>query len=105
MLLGKSKQGIYYKWMIAHRLGKLTREMLDQREGRPEQLGYTRLTGRDWEPSKEVTTYLEIGLNGSFADFPQPRWTRPQPTPLDLDPQNVIEYLESEMEINRNGNR
>ena len=101
----KRGRGIYYKWLIANRLGRVARDLLDQREGRREAKRFTRLNGRDWNPPKDVSEYLESGLNGSFADFPQVGWVRQRPTPLDLDPQNVIEYLESEMEINRNGNR
>jgi hypothetical protein len=104
MLLQKQKRGIYYRWLIANRLGKVARELLDQREGHRMAKRFTRLTGRDWNPSHEVEAYLESGLNGTFADYPQSRWSRSQPTPFDLPPQHVIEYLESEMEMHRNGN-
>lgn len=101
--LKKSPGGIYYKWLIANRLGKLARELLDQREGRVRK-GFTRLMGRDWNPPDEVDAYLETGLNGSFADFPQPRlWTKP--TRLDVNPQQVIDYLENEMEMSHGRNR
>lgn len=99
----KSPGGIYYKWLVANRLGKLARELLDQREGRARK-GFTRLHGKDWNPAHEVDAYLETGLNGSFADFPQSRW-RVKPTPLDVDPQQVIDYLENEMETSHDRNR
>jgi hypothetical protein len=98
LLLSKSGKGIYYKWLIANRLGKITREMLDQREGRQARKGFARLSGRDWFPPRVVEAYLESGLNGSFADYPQHRWSRPLPTPLDAAPQQIIDYLESELE-------
>ena len=102
--LNKPSRGVYYKWMIANRLGKLTREMLEQREGRVRK-GYLQLRGSDLQPPADVASYLESGLNGSFADYPNSHWWRtPEPTPLDLDPQKVIDYLESEMEINRDRN-
>ncbi len=101
VLLGKPTRGVYYKWLIANRLGRLAREMLDQREGRIRK-GYVRLSGRDWHPPVEVDDYLETGLNGSFADFPSTYWWRnSKPTPLDLDPKKAVEYLENEMEMNR----
>ncbi len=93
----KSPHGIYYKWLIANRLGKLARELLDQREGRSRK-NFTRLSGKNWNPTAEVDSYLETGLNGSFADFPQPQWWKKKPTRLDLDPQKVIDFLEQEME-------
>jgi hypothetical protein len=101
--LRKTRSGNYYKWMVANRLGKLARELLDQREGRYAVRRFDKLTGRDWSPPEEVSTYLDIGLNGSFADYPPARVFNPQPTPLDVDPAQVVEYLESEMENNGNG--
>lgn len=104
-LIHKSDQGSYYKWIIANRLGKVARELLDQREGRQIKQKFTRLTGRGWNPPEEVAGYLETGVNGSFADYPKRSWSRSPHTPLDVNPQQVIEYLESEMENNRNGHR
>jgi len=105
LLVQKSKQGNYYKWLIANRLGKSARELLDQREARGIKQKFTRLKGRGWNPPKDVEAYLESGVNGSFADYPQRTWAGSPSTPLDLNPQKVIEYLESEMENNRNGHR
>jgi len=99
----KSPGGVYYKWLVANRLGRLAREMLDQREGRIRK-GFARLNGKGWNPPEDVGTYLETGLNGSFADFPQPTWWA-KPTRLDVDPQQVIEYLEDEMETGNDRNR
>jgi hypothetical protein len=104
-LIHKTDQGTYYKWVIANRLGRAARELLDQREGRQIKQKFTRLTGRGWNPPGDVAAYLESGVNGSFADYPKRTWSRSPRTPLDLDPLQVIEYLEAEMENNRNGHR
>lgn len=104
-LVVKRKLGNYYKWLIANRLGKAARELLDQREGRHLERGYIRLQSRAWDPPQGVAAYLEAGLNGSFADYPRPRWKRAQPTPLDEPPLHVVEYLESELEARRNGDQ
>jgi len=103
-LIQKQGRGIYYRWLIANRLGKVARELLAQREGQGISNRFTRLTGRDWNPPHEVDAYLESGLNGSFADYPRSYLSRRKATPLDPHPQRVVEYLESEMEIHRNGN-
>jgi len=105
--VGKSRRGgVYYKWLIANRLGKTAREILAQRDGHAVSKKFGKLNGRDWHPPQQIDSYLETGLNGSFADYPQPGgWTKPQPTPLDVDPQQVIEYLEDEMETRHDGNR
>ncbi len=100
----KSPGGVYYKWLIANRLGKAARELLDQREGRVRK-GFVRLSGKDWNPPYDVDAYLETGLNGSFADFPQTHWWTAKPTRLDVNPQQVIEYLEYEMETSHDRNR
>ncbi len=97
--LKKSQRGgSYYKWLVANRLGKTAREILAQREGQPISKKFGRLNGRGWNPPQKIDDYLESGLNGSFADFPRPRfWQTPKTTPLDADPNHVIEYLENEM--------
>jgi len=101
-----SRGGIYYKWLIANRLGKNAREILSQRDGQAVHKKNRKLYGRDWHPPQEIESYLEVGLNGSFADYPQPRrWAKPEPTPLDADPQQVIDYLENELEMIHARNR
>jgi hypothetical protein len=104
-MLNKTPGGMYYKWLIANRLGNVARELLDQREGRHGRK-FSRLMGRDWQPPDDVNAYLESGLNGSFADYPQPDWwTKPESTPLDMDAKQVIEYLEYEMETSHDRHR
>lgn len=100
--LEKAQKGIYVKWLIAHRLGKLARDLLVQRGDRISAKVIGPLVGRDWNPSQSVDEYLEAGLNGSFADYPNPSWPfgRPRPTPLDLEVNEAVEFLESQMEAN-----
>jgi hypothetical protein len=98
--MGRAKSGVYFKWMIANRLGKLAYQILLHREsGRPRSV-FAPLLGADWEPSKELQTYLETGLHGSFSDFPMPRTvlTAPPKTPLDYEVVRAIEFLESKVE-------
>jgi len=104
--LEKSRQGTYFKWMVAHRLGRLTRALLAQREGHRNNKRFGPLQGRDWSPPQPVAEYLEAGLSGSFADYPRRRLPsrRRAPTPLDLPPQEAVRYLESQMETQRDRN-
>jgi hypothetical protein len=99
LALQKAERGIYFKWVVANRLGKLAYQMLLQREhGRPRSL-HAPLAGPDWQPSNELQAYLETGLHGSFADFPQvKRSGAQQKTPLDLDVGEAVEFLEAHME-------
>ncbi len=86
----KSRAGNYFKWQLANRLARIARG-LDESAG---------LGGRF--PSAEVTVerYLDAGLNYSFVDFPSPRnrFQSAPKTPLDADPNQVADYLESQME-------
>jgi hypothetical protein len=103
--LRKAEQGIYFKWLVANRLGKLAYQILLHREsGRPRSV-FAPLLGNGWEPSKELQKYLEIGLHGSFADFPmtkRPLGT-PQKTPLDLNVSEAVDFIESQVENGRSG--
>jgi hypothetical protein len=94
----KAEKGIYFKWLVANRLGKLAYQILLHREsGRPRSV-FTPLRGADWEPRKELQKYLETGLHGSFADFPNPgRLSAHQPTPLDLEVTEAVDFLESQI--------
>lgn len=104
-LVRKGEKGIYHKWLVANRLGKAARELINQREGRSGIRRLHLLKSRDWNPPQDVGEYLESGLNGSFADYPRAGWMRPKHTPLDMNPGKALDYLEAEMENSRNGNR
>ena len=96
--LGKAEKGIYFKWLVANRLGKLAYQILLHREsGRPRSV-FMPLLGADWEPRKELQQYLETGLHRSFADFPNSsRLSAPPPTPLDLNVAEAVDFLEAQV--------
>lgn len=96
----RAPEGLYFKWLIAQRLGKLSREMNAFEARQPASSTREAPTGPGWDPPEEVAAYLESGLNGSFADYPRPRWwfQKSKPTPLDLDPATAIDYIESNLE-------
>ncbi|GAB4422339.1 MAG: hypothetical protein Kow002_11640 [Anaerolineales bacterium] len=105
--LKKARQGIYHRWRVANRIAKVARDLLAQREGLDaREVLQNRLTGRDWSPPREVDKYLQTGLFGSFSSYPRPRWwllERPESTPLDLDVEDVVAYLEEQMKDNAHG--
>lgn len=99
LAMNKSKKGTYYKWLVANRLGKLAYQILLQREnGKPRSV-FAPLAGNGWEPRKELQDYLEIGLRGSFTDYPSPAipYLPPAKTPLDHDMGEVVEFLENQV--------
>jgi len=96
----KSQRGIYFKWLVANRLGKLAYQILQQREnGKPRSV-FAPLVGEGWESPIEIQQYLEKGLHGSFADFPNTGryFSPPAKSSLDHDVGEVIEFLESKVE-------
>ena len=101
LALDRSQKGTYFKWLIANHLGRLAYEILLQREhGKPRSV-FAPLTSEGWEAAPEVQEYLERGLHGSFADFPNSRWgsfSPPEKTPLDHDVAEVMDFLESKVE-------
>jgi MFS family permease len=91
----KLRRNKYYKWLIANRLGKLARSFLVQREGGNVHHWDGSLNSPVWELPKAVAAYLKSGLK---------RPTLQNSSPLNLDPQQAVEYLESQMEDRSNGN-
>lgn len=96
----KTERGVYFKWLIANRLGKIANQILANRSTGKKRSFFDPLTGPDWTPDPQVQSYLESGLHGSFADFPQKHrlFSTPEPTPLDHDLKDVVQYLESQVE-------
>ena len=66
----KSERGRYFKWLVANRLGKIALSSVSQRETGKARSVFDPLAGSDWKPDEGLQSYLEIGLRGSFADFP-----------------------------------
>jgi hypothetical protein len=103
----RAESGIYFKWLVANRLGKLAYQILLHRENGRTRSVFAPLVGTDWEPTKALQKYLETGLHGSFADFPNTRsrfsTRRPTPTPLDLNVVDAVNFLESQVENGRSG--
>ena len=98
--LRRAERGVYFKWLVANRLGKLAYQILVHRESGRTRSVFAPLTGEGWGPSPESQSYLEVGLHGSFADFPNPKnpFATPPQTPLDHNVTEVVEFLESQVE-------
>ncbi len=102
----KSQNGIYFKWSVANRLGRLAQQMLSLREHGKPRSTVAPLAADGWTPPDEVQRYLEKGLRGSFAEFPNSNWnyfSPPAKSSLDHDVDEVVEFLESKMENNTGG--
>jgi len=87
-------RGNYFKWRVARLLGEAASRLLDL----PEHSNRLNWGGRS-EPSQDVRDYLEAALNTTFADYPLPSPFRGRkPTPFDLNLEEVITFLESQLE-------
>lgn len=91
MAIHRAGTSNYFKWQLANRLGRLSRRMPMASEAAAS--------------ADSVKQYLAAGLNQSFVDFPTPRgpFSPHRPTPLDIDPAEAIDDLESRMELNHDG--
>lgn len=95
--LRRTNRGAYFRWVVARELGEVARTILTQRGG---DLGpRSRLRGKGWQPPPEIQAYLEAGLDrpplalarrGPFSRLPS--------SALDADLEQVVAYLESQME-------
>jgi hypothetical protein len=91
--LRRSRRSTYFRWQLAHRLANVSRKLIEL-GGRGSDAG---------PPNARVEAYMAAGMNNSFVDFPPPRHplARPRVTPLDADPGEVVDYLESQSPTNR----
>lgn len=93
--LYRSRTSNYFKWQVANRLGRLARRVIDPRI----------FPGELERANASIQGYLDAGMNHSFVDFPtrRTRFARRLPTPLDVDPGEIVGYLESRMEQSHDG--
>lgn len=98
--MGRAESGRYFKWIVANRLGRLAYQMLLHRESGRQITRFEPLVGEGWQAPPELQTYLEVGLRGSFADYPSPKnpLATPARTPLDHNITKAVEFLESQVE-------
>lgn len=96
----KLQRNAYHKWLVANRLGRLARLFLVQREAGNEHHWDGSLKSPVWDLPDAVESYLKSGLKRP----PSASEMLPLSSPLKLEPQQVVEYLESQMEDRPNGN-
>ncbi len=85
-------RGIYFKWQIAHLLGKI-QQTIQESASRG-------TSSRILLPSDRVQAFLDAGVNTSYADYaPDGFVIKNDSTPLDIELEQVVAYLEEQMEI------
>jgi len=95
-----TRRGVYFKWLVAHRLAELEQAVVIQSgDLRPEGLRGMKAEGNAGQRAVDIQAYTEAGLDRPPKSHPRRRFlSRRPPSPLDLDPGLVVEYLESQME-------
>ena len=104
--LAKSKKRFYFKWLIANRLSCLTLDVINEKISNPEHkiddlIAFENKNFPDIRP--DIRMYLKGGLRGSFSrnrrkiGYPMLRQT--EETPFDVDLDDVITFIESQMEL------
>lgn len=96
----KAESGVYNRWLVANRLGKLAYQILVQRESGRNRSFFEPLDGPDWKAPPKLTSYLHAGLQGSFADYPirNNPFAPSAKTPLDHDVSEAVEFLETKVD-------
>jgi hypothetical protein len=95
--LTRSRRGIFSRWQVANLLANIALDILSSRSSSGRR--GLRLAGAGWDPPPQVQGYLETALKTTYADYPRPGVFSGEPhTPLDSDPEPIVDYLESLME-------
>ena len=99
-LLRRANQDDYYKWQLAQRLQKLTLEALAHNERLELKQVRQDLAAGKLDIPPEIQAYLEAGMT-SFSHFLGAKShirLRRQSSPLDLKPEQVINFLEDKVD-------
>jgi len=95
----RSKKSHYNKWLIANRFANTTIDTLNLNSGETDDYNHV-FSNMNWEPPEEVKEYIKAGLDNSKMRFQRQKglFKNKDTSPLDLDINTIIDYIESEME-------
>ena len=94
----RESSGVYFKWQVARSLSEIALDLQSLRT----HLDSRNLHLDESEAPPAVRRYLDAGLHSSFSDYPIPGLFQPRPqTPFDLELDPVLDYLESQTEMDK----
>jgi hypothetical protein len=100
--LDQTRKGGYFRWYLAHELGRLYLSVLASRERLTNDQALTRLVNKKTGLPPDVQAYVETGLDArqsfTFGDLGGRLPFRSKSSPLDLEPEEIIEILESKLD-------
>lgn len=104
--INPTSKGMYFKWRLAQHILGLSLEALAHRERTTPERIKQRLMSRTLEVPSEIEAYLLAGLTPVFTvhtnlitRIKQTLGLTPRISPLDLDPERVIRFLEEQLEF------
>jgi hypothetical protein len=107
MRIRLGNQGEYFRARLARRLGQLALATLAHREHRTLEEIREALESGEFDGPKEIAAYLQAGLardRSSLASEVAPSWPwSHRASPLDLDPAQIVTYLENKSKGARGG--
>jgi hypothetical protein len=105
-LLDHRAEGLFFKRQIARQLGDLTAEALEHTEGIPLDQASDRIRSGNLEAPEQVRAFLQAGLQrvrlrpkGLRARIARMRGQLERGSPLEVDPDGAVAYLEELLEI------
>jgi hypothetical protein len=95
-----ARRGLYFRWLLAHRLAELAQAISFQGSGvEVERPWRMEASGTENQRAADIQAYMEAGLSRPPIGHARRRFfSRRPPSPLDLDSGLVVDYLESQME-------
>lgn len=104
--INRTSEGLYFKWRLAQHLLGLTLETLAHQERTSPDRVRDRLKSGGLDASSEIEAYLLAGLtpvlstrSNLITRLKQAIMPTHRISPLDLDPERVIQFLEDQLEI------
>jgi len=96
-----TRRGDYFRWNLAQQLAQLSVTTLAHLENMPADTIRKRVIDGDIEMPPDVHSYLSAGLHyryrGRFTRLLDRLLRRTQPAPTDLNPEQVIAFIEAQM--------
>jgi hypothetical protein len=96
--IGQKKRSRYFRWHVARQLGRLAAEILARSDQPADGSIPNTLAGKEWQPPDAIQRYLEAGLKRYESPGRGVEGMMHKDQTLEVDPQDVVAYLETQME-------
>lgn len=98
-----SGKGDYSQWLLARNLARLTLDIFAHQERQSPEQARAHLQGGKYRLPPEILAYIQVGLDAPsfrhYTDLLALLHSTRSASPLDLDPEKIIEFLENRIQI------